>query len=241
MALSEDEMKPTYKPQSSREREDYKKFLEEDEKQQAELSERIAAPMKLKALEQEMNQNTRKLQQAKRQQALGYEEQPHVSPELVGITMSIEEANAFNGREAQAFMRENPEYYPTEENKSVLLGYFTNRGINIVDRKMLKSAFISLRRDGLFEEPAPAPVPISKPVPEPVQESFDNIPRLPLGHQQPIAYMREPDGSQEGRDLVTGERRRYSSYEIELLSAEDYRRAFNVPTPTLSKGSFLKR
>jgi hypothetical protein len=192
----------------------------------------------LKQLEKEISQNTTKLWREKRKQTLGYEEQPYISPELQGITMSIEEANAFNGCEAREFMKENPDYYPSEENRATLLDYFTNRGINIVDRKMLKSAFISLRRDGLFEEPAP--VPVAKLAPEPKEENFDSIPRLPLGHQQPIAYKREPDGSQEGRDLVTGERRRYSSYEIELLSAEDYRRAFNVPTPTLSKGSFLR-
>src|SRR5258708_453491 len=122
---------------TERDRLAYERWKEEDDREQALLLERIEAPIKLKQLEKEFSQNTKKLWQEKRRQALGYEEHPYVTPELQGVSMSMEEAEAFNKKEAQAFMRENPEYYPSEENKSTLLDYFTNRGINIVDRQML--------------------------------------------------------------------------------------------------------
>jgi len=231
-----------FKPQSAREREEWKKFLEEDAKEQAAIAERIAAPMEIRELEQKMNQATRRLGQVRRQRALGYEENPYISPEVQAMrhAMSDEEIKAFNKREAQEFVNETADWHPTPENIQTLIEYFTNRGIYLFDKAMLRAAYISLRRDGLFDEkPNLEPKPIAAPVPQ--EENFDNLPRLPLGHAVPVAWEKKPDGSQEGRDLVTGEFRRYSSYEIELLSADDYRRAFNVPTPTLSKGSFLKR
>jgi hypothetical protein len=233
-----------FKPQSAREREEWKKFLEEDAKEQAAIAERIAAPLEIRELEQEMNQATRKLGQVRRQRALGYEENPYISPEVQAMrhAMSDEEINAFNKREAQEFVNETADWHPTPENIQTLIEYFTNRGIYLFDKAMLRAAYISLRRDGLFDEkPNLEPKSVAAPAPEKSrEESFDHLERLPLGHQSPIAYKQEPDGSQEGWDLVTGERRVYSSYEIKLLSSDDYKRAFGVPTTYLSKGSFLR-
>jgi hypothetical protein len=241
----------SYKGQTQREREAWKKFLEEDAREQAAIVARIEAPIKLKQLETELNVNTRKLWRERRKQVMGYHENAYVPADIMNLLFNSEqEVKEFNSKEADAFFQEysSKGWHPSKENVETLLGYFLNRpevprcfDIPVIDRRMYKAAFLSLKGAGVFEEPEPAPVPVAKPAAGPVEESFDHLERLPLGHQQPIAYKREPDGSQEGRDLVTGERRRYSSYEIELLSAEDYRRAFNVPTPTLSKGSFLKR
>ena len=225
---------------TERDRLAYERWKEEDEREQAAIAERIEAPIKLKQLEKEISQNTTKLWREKRKQTLGYEEQPYISAELQGITMSIEEANAFNGCEAREFMKENPEYYPSEENRATLLDYFTNRGINIIDRKMLKSAFISLRRDGLFDEPEPVPVPVPKPAPVAQEESFDNLPRLPLGHTVPTAYKRQTQEKHRGIDPDTGKQRDYTQLEVDRMSADQYKKIFTIPTTYLSKGSFLR-
>src|SRR5258708_35881009 len=124
---------------TERDRLAYERWKEEDDREQALLLERIEAPIKLKQLEQEFSQNTKKLWQEKRRQALGYEEHPYVTPELQGVSMSMEEAQEFNRKEAQAFVNETPEWNPAQENIDTLLSYFTNRGINIFDRAMLRA------------------------------------------------------------------------------------------------------
>jgi hypothetical protein len=228
---------------SDRERLEYEKFIEEDRREQEVIAARLEAPLKLKALEEEMNQTVRKLQQTKRHQALGYEEQPYISPELQNITMPMDETQAFNKREAVAFMNETPEWeaYATKENGQILASYFTNRGIVIVDRKMLKAAFVSLKRDGLFEE-KPEPEPCSKPVADPAPvEDLDNLPRLPLGHQVPAAYKRETQATYTGIDPDTGRERTYTQVEVDNMPADVFKRTFSVPTTRLGRFTFDRR
>ena len=226
---------------SDRERLEYEKFIEEDRKEQEAIAARLEAPLKLKALEEEMNQTVRKLQQTKRRQVLGYEEQPYISPEVAGMVMSHDEAAEFNKREAQAFVNENPGWYPSQENIQTLLGYFSNRGINIIDRKMLKAAFVSLKRDGLFEE-EPKPEQRPKPVAEPAPvDDLESLPRLPLGHQVPASYKRETQATYTGVDPDTGRERTYTQVEVDNMPADLFKRVFAVPTTRLGRFSFDRR
>lgn len=223
---------------SDRERNEWNKFIEEDRREQEAIAARLEAPLKLKALEQEMNETVRKLQEAKRRQVLGYEEQPYISPEVHKVWLSPEETIAFNKKEAEAFVNETPEWFPTKENIETLMHYFTNRGITVIDRKMYKAAFISLKRDGLFEE-KPKPEPPAKPVVDPTPvEDFDNLPRLPLGHQVPAAYKREIQATYRGIDPDTGQEREFTQLEVDRMSGDLFKKVFAVPTTHLTRVNF---
>jgi hypothetical protein len=161
----------------------------------------------------------------------------YVSPELDGARMTLEQAKAFNRQSAEQFVAQTPEHYPSPRNFDLLTQYFLRNDCEIVSVDMWAVAFRKFMECGLLESAPLPPEPVS---PAPAQEDIERLPRLPLNHQSPIAYKQEPDGSQEGWDLATGERRVYSSYEIKMLSSDDYKRAFGVPTTYLSKGNFLR-
>jgi hypothetical protein len=241
----------TFRPQSAREREEWKKFQEEDQREQAAILERIEAPLKLKRLESEISQNTAKLWREKRKQVLGVVEEAYVPDDIWRMKFNdADEVHKFTSAEASAFCDDRTlGWKGTPENIETLLSYFYNRpevprcfGVPVVDRRMYRAAFLSLKGAGVFDEdvPKPSPKPVAELAPVPAQEDIERLPRLPLNHQSPIAYKQESHGSQEGRDLMTGERRVYSSYEIDMLSSDDYKRAFGVPTTYLTKNSFLR-
>jgi hypothetical protein len=233
---------------SERERLERRKFLREFEKEEAELAERLERPLKLKRLQEELNRNSQKLMRVRRQQVMGFEEHPYIPDDLYYLTFdSQEQFEEWSRAEARAFFEEchplgwsgKPEHVQT------LMDYFSNRGISLIDRRMYKAAWLSLRKDGLFDEPesvVPAPAPVALPIPEPKEEeeSFESLPRLPLGHQTPVSYRRETQETYQGIDANTGRQREYTQLEVDRMDSETYRKVFNVPTPALTRVNFLK-
>ncbi len=162
-----------------------------------------------------------------------------ISPNLIGAEMELSAAQHFNGVEGDAFLRENPDYYPSSKNGELLLGYMERNGCSIIDRNMWKVAVDKFRAVGLLEEwPQPEPVPITEPVQ--VEPDLDSLPRLPLSYQRPSGWKRESDGSQEGYDLNTGEPRVYTALEIERMTADEYKRAFRLSIPALTRVTFTR-
>lgn len=160
-----------------------------------------------------------------------------VTPSLQNARMAIEVAEVYNGEEATAFTKENPDYYPSRRNGELLTGYMARNGITICDRTMWRAAFEKFRAAGLLEEvPQPIAESIGAPIPEPHAEP--ELPRLPLGYVRPSGWHREPDGSQMGYDPNTGQERVYTSLEIERMSGEEYKRAFRLSIPALTKVNF---
>lgn len=205
--------------------------MRELEREEKELFERLERPLILKRLESELNQNTQKLMQLKRQQALGIEEQPYISEQVKNLSFSSEEElAAFNRAETKAFRDATAEWHPTSNNVSTLIAYYTNRGINVIDRTMLKSAYLLLKKSGLLDEPEPepTPAPVAAPVAEAQEENFDNIPRLPLDFRSPVAWKRDTQEIHKGIDLTTGQPREYTQFEVDRMSAEEFARCFVV-------------
>lgn len=159
----------------------------------------------------------------------------YLSPEMDGARMdSLEQANAFNREQARIFKEKHPEFYPSLYNAQIISDYFICNGIAIVDADTIEHAYERLK--GVLEV---APTDPTAPT-APIQDNFDSLPRLPLNHAQPSGWKRQSDGSQEGYDLNTGLKRIYTSYEIDRMDSETYRKVFCVPTPALTKANFIR-
>jgi hypothetical protein len=226
---------------TERERQEYEQFLEADRAEQTELAARIEAPLKLEKLKKELAINAGKLIREKRKQALGYVENPYISPDLPYLETD-EEIAEFNRKEASAFYDECAAqgWYGSQENIDALTQYFINRNIQLVDCLMWKSAFLALQKSGLLEErPAPAPAPVTVQVPQQREES---LPRLPLGHSTHAAWKREAtEKAYRGIDPNTGSPKDYTRVEIDRMDAETFRKVFNVPVPALTRVNFHRR
>ena len=154
---------------------------------------------------------------------------------------SEEELDTFMRLESRKFVEETPEWkrFNNPANIDVLLSYFSNRGIKVFDRKMLKSAFVSLRE---LLEPNQAPASVPMPVaPAPVDEDLENLPRIPLWETQPIAYKREIQQVYRGIDSETGLPRDFTQTQVDAMSAEIFKRTFEVPTTHLGRFTFGRK
>lgn len=230
---------------SDRERRAYREWLEQDRNEQEELAARLEAPLKLKELELKLNRNSQKLRNAKRFSLLEPELQIFIPDFMHTKTFANEqELEEFNRTEARAFYESTPEWRKLAmgENIALLQSVFLKRGITAVSREMYASAFRLVEKAGLLlDEPeTPATAPAVAPV-EPQEENFDDLPRLPLGHQTPVAYRRDTQQSYRGVDLLTGGERDYTQVEVDRMDSETYRKVFNVPTPALTRVNFGQR
>ena len=159
------------------------------------------------------------------------------SPGLENITMEMEAAQRFNREEAAGFVRENPDYFPSQKNFELLASYMERNGCTIIDRAMWKAAVQRFKAVGLLDERT-EPETVVEPVQ--VEPDVNSLPRLPLSHQTQAAWRRDTDGSQEGFDLNSGEKRMYTSFQIDRMTADEYRRAFRLSIPALTKANFTK-
>ena len=160
----------------------------------------------------------------------------YVNEALRNARMTIQDAQAFNKTEAEAFAKENPDYYPSRKNFELLSGYMAKNGIDICSRDMWKAAYEKFKSAGLLETPQPESIPEA--IAEPQEEP--ELPRLPAGWVQPSGWQREPDIAQIGIDLNTGEERSFSPFEIERMTAEQYKRTFRLSVPALTRTNFQR-
>ena len=218
-----------------RERIEIEAFLSEDRKEQAKIAASKASAEKLAQLQKQISLNTGKLARERHKSILGYTEEPYVSPDLVNAYMSWEDAQKFNGQQAQSFFESTPDWYGSPENIETLTAYFLNRNIFIIDAAMFRAAFLSLKKDGLFEDrPAPL-VPDTVPV---KQDPEPELQRVPLSFPRPVAHRRPLEAAQKGFDPVTGLERVYTAKEIDDMDADTYKRTFRLSIPALTKVNF---
>jgi len=186
----------------------------------------------LRAIQEEIRQNTIKLAEERKKRVLGYQEQHYVPDDMKNVTMTWDDAAKFTSAEAAAFAEECEDWwYPSPENKATLIEYFERRDAYVVDRRMWKAAAISLLRDGLLE-PKPVPAPAVAPV-APVQRQEDvDPPRVPDYLPRPIAHF-EPEQGAMGWDENNNEVW-YSAASISRMSSSQYKSAFHVRPPLLA-------
>jgi hypothetical protein len=119
--------------------------------------------------------------------------------------MTEQAAIAFNKEQARNFAANNPDYHRCDENFRKLTEYMARNGIAIANEAMFKAAWERLRSFGAIQD-RPEPQPPTEEIPDSESVQVD-------------------DGSEEGIDPQTGERRRFSKWEISRMSADQYRRA----------------
>lgn len=145
-----------------------------------------------------------------------------VPPEMLNIKMPKAEADAFNKREAERFVRECPEFSPfkSPQTAKVFGDYLSAQGANIVSAEMLLVVFERLKSLGLVHKnptPKPEPVPLS------------HRPNVPLRIERPA----EPQ-TYVGRDPETGKPREYTAVEVNKMPADEYKKRFEI-LPTISQ------
>jgi hypothetical protein len=119
-----------------------------------------------------------------------------------------EQARTFNETEAIRFAESTSDYYACPENADIIMGYCARNGINVADAQTYSNVFRHLDRLGLMQHQAQ-----SQPEPEVEQQPKPAQPQIVIG-----------------RDLVTGAPREWHIRELDHLSADEYRRALDLPT-----------
>lgn len=129
-----------------------------------------------------------------------------------GLHMTIDQAKVYAQREAEAFVAEHDDYFPTAANFGAITSYLSAQKIVIPTRDCFAQAAERLRHFGLLEErPAPAPEPA--PV-EPPTES--------------IELTEAPREELVGIDTATGRERIFTQREVDLMGSEEFRRVFRL-------------
>lgn len=212
-------------------------FLEQERKQEQAIADKKAADEAIEKAKQDIIENHRKTAALQKQLNQGIKVKPFITPGLRYIEDETER-NKFNNAECVAFYKENPEWHPyatNPENRAMLIDYFVDRGdgllLDLYDRHMLKAAFELLRRDGLLIEPEPVKFTAVN-VPTEAEEDFSAIPRLDINSVRPPLFHKEPAyGDMQGYNPATGRFDKvYTRAEQDALSAEQFRKVFNIPT-----------
>jgi hypothetical protein len=160
----------------------------------------------------------------------------YVSPYLENARWTLEQAIAFNKQQAVEFVAETPEYFACMENFEVLSEYFARNLTEIVDKEMWHAAYEKAKALDLLKlGPDPQPEPIQQ------QEQESEPERLPQSFRQPTAYRRETQETYRGIDPNTGQERDYTQVEVDLMSADLFKKVFSVPTPALTRVNFGQR
>jgi hypothetical protein len=227
-----------------RARKDYEEFIRQDDLEQQKLADKLMAPIRAQKAKEEFERTANAAATFQRRVSLGLNEHAWIDPDKPYIDPNDEAAIAeYNGKSGGEFADEylSKGWYPSERNKDILLDFFWNRGIHQISAREFAAAFKAIKREpGIFEEkPIPVQhVPVAPVQQEDIQPDWNALPRLPIDHKTPIATKRDIDQPQMGIDPNTGKQRLYSDFEISNMSAEVYKRIFQIPTTHLGKYSF---
>jgi len=134
--------------------------------------------------------------------------------EARGLSMNIEEARKFAREQAETFVSQNSDYFPSKKNFETITNYLSTQGIAIPTVDTFKLAWQRLRTLGLIEErPTPEPTQVQpEPQPEPEVPKFGDF-----------------DGDLvSGFDLTSGEPCTYTQRQVRNMSSAEFRRAFRV-------------
>lgn len=133
-------------------------------------------------------------------------------PEAREMRMTAQQADAFNRASAAQFIREHPDYLPSEGNLKIIEGYLQRNGMDaLVSARQLHLVYERLDAYRVLErrpEPTPAPV---------VNLSIERPPEPPKRPEPQIGF-----------DLKTGQEREFSAFEVSRMSADEYKKTFRL-------------
>jgi hypothetical protein len=90
-----------------------------------------------------------------------YDDKWVLPPSVSGKHLPVDEGNAFNRAEAQRFVAETPEYYPTQHNMETMLDYLAAQRVQLANVETFRRAFNRLTELGMLET---RPVTVKTPV-----------------------------------------------------------------------------
>lgn len=209
----------------------FREWREECAREEAAAKEREERP--LREAEAKLQQTHRELRRIERERITGVVEDPDLKKRLNGkafldpdvfedervrelypeIANDPNFARDFNSYSIQIYRERNPGVYWSKELVQQLGAYFDRHGLALTSVPMIEAAVNRILAAGLAPAEPPAPEP---PPPVPYQ------PRT-IEPEQPA----EPE-YQEGWDIETGQQRRFSQFEINKMSADEYIRCFRV-------------
>lgn len=213
-----------------RERLALREWREECAREEAAERERQERPVK--EAEAKLQQTHRELRRIERERITGVVEDPDLKKRLKGkafldpdlfedervreyykeIANDPNFARDFNSYSIQIYRERNPGVYWSKELVQQLGAYFDRHGLALTSVPMIEAAVNRILAAGL--------APTEPPAPEPPAEPYQ--PRT-IEPKQP----KEPE-FMDGWDTETGKQRRYSRYEIDRMSADEYIRCFRV-------------
>jgi hypothetical protein len=189
-----------------------REFIEE-ENAAAEVA-RIERERPLRAAEQAFQQTARELATLQRDRISQGKDETFAA-ELPHARMTTAQASEQNAAAAFEFVESNPSYFASDANHERLCGYLFENGCNIATKGDFENAYTRLSEYGLLEDwPAPEP---EYEEPEPLIEEIQPEP-------QPVTRL------YDGWSLQDGTPRQYTEWEVQQLTADDFRRVMRIPT-----------
>lgn len=197
-----------------RDRQELRKFSEQYEAEEKAAKEERERP--LKTAEAQLQKTASELLATERRIVLNGRDdeiQSLVSePMKTAKWLGEEETIRANDKAIREFIAATPTYYECPENGEAIVGYMARNGIRLIDLPTLTAIYHRLDSLGFLKH-APAP---KQPEPEPIIE-------------QPAQPEPVTDGF-AGIDPRTGETRIYTRREVEAMTADEYKRAFRLPS-----------
>jgi hypothetical protein len=130
-----------------------------------------------------------------------------VDPSVTSVQMTASQAHDFNMAEVIRYRSEHPEVYWCPELVGMIGAYLDYNALQIITASMIDNVVSRLGNVGLLPE---RPV---EPKPDPIEEQPE--PEQPREREKHI-----------GIDLSTGEQREFSDFEVEKMSADEFRKVF---------------
>lgn len=194
-----------------------------------EAAEREKQERPIREAEEQLQNTQRELRRIGRERITGVVEDPDLKQRLKGrayldidfiddervhpyykeIADDPNYARDFNAASIKVYRERNPHIYWSDELVQHLGAYFDRHGAALTSVPMIQAAVDKILGCGLAPTEPPAPVP---PPPAPVRYTEP---------EQPAEYV-------EGWDTETGQQRRYSCYEVDRMSGDEYLRCFRV-------------
>jgi hypothetical protein len=195
-----------------RDRQDYNVFIRQHAAEEQAKEEARLAP--IKAADAELSKTAGKLRAAERDAALNGTGDFETALSLLSDAMKaitperpigVEQAAAFNEREAVCFSENTPEYYACPDNADLMSSFCSRHGIGVADAETWGNVFRHLDGLGLMKHRPALQSEAIEQQPAPVQTEFEGV-------------------DDSGRVKL------YSKAEVDRMSADEYKRYFRLPT-----------
>jgi hypothetical protein len=161
----------------------------------------------------------------------GWDKSFYLDPRTEAIAADMEhsqyEQQVFVQNEVDSFIRQTPEYRPTQKNSEAIMSYVERNGgwrFGIITIPTLTAAYKRLDELGMLERHSDV-----QPEPQTLESVYEPIVETRIEEPKPA-----PKTTVTGIDPANGLPREYTRREVDLMSSEQYRRCFAVTKSMLA-------